>query len=507
MSSNKNCNSSYDVVVVGAGNAALCAAISAREEGCKVLVLEKGPVHKRGGNSFFTDGAIRFAYSDLNAIREVVTDISNEEATLIKMPPYSEMDYLCDLMRVTQGKSDPSLAKQLVSQSYETIVWMKNQGIKFILNYENQSFKKDGKHHFWGGLPVKTENQGVGLMEQLFTRAEELGIDIWYNSRATELAAENGIIIGIILEKNEEKIKLNTSGVILACGSFEANEQMRSQYIGEEWDNAIVRGTEYNTGDGISMAIDVGAQRNGQWSGCHSIGTDYNAPKVGDFTKPGDIFKKHSYPYSIMLNRDGKRFVDEGADFRNYTYAKYGREILKQPDHVAYQIYDAQVRPLLRKEYDLEEATFYQANSLEELVNLLPVNREEFLKTIKEYNASVQEGEYSPTEKDGKRTLGISPPKTNWALPIEKGPFYAFPVTCGITFSFGALKVNPRGEVLNSNEEPLNGLFAAGEMIGGIFYENYPGGSGLMSGSVFGKLAGKSAALYTQEQRSNAIRN
>lgn len=505
MVSSKNFDLPYDVVVVGAGNAALCAAISARQEGCKVLVLEKGPLHKRGGNSFFTDGAIRFAYNDLDAIRKIVPNLTDEEADLIEMPQYSEMDYLCDLMRVTQGKSDPSLAKQLVLQSYDTITWMKEQGVTFILNYENQSFEKEGKRHFWGGLPVKTKNQGVGLMEQLFSRAEEIGIDIWYESRATELITKGENITGILLEQKGEIIKVNTTGVILACGSFEGNKQMRSQYIGQEWEEAIVRGTEYNTGDGISMAIDVGAKKNGQWSGCHSIGTDYNAPKVGDFTKPGDIFKKHSYPYSIMLNKEGKRFVDEGADFRNYTYAKYGREILKQPGHVAYQIYDSQVRPLLRKEYDLEEATIYQANSLEELVGLLPVNQEQFLKTIKEYNSSVQEGQYSPTEKDGKGTIGIFPPKTNWALPIEKGPFYAFPVTCGITFSFGALKVNPIGEVLNEKEQPLNGLFAAGEMIGGIFYENYPGGSGLMSGAVFGKLAGESAAIYARKNSKAAI--
>ncbi|MFL0506848.1 FAD-dependent tricarballylate dehydrogenase TcuA [Ureibacillus sp. 179-F W5.1 NHS] len=489
-------NNSFDVVVIGAGNAALCAAISAKENGAKVLVLEKGPEHKKGGNSFFTDGAIRFAYNDLNDIRRIMPELRDEEAEQIVMPKYSTSDYYDDLMRVTDGQSHPKLAKQLVSKSYETIVWMREQGVEFELNYDNQSFKKEGKIHFWGGLPVKTKEKGIGLMKQLFERAKQLNIDVWYESQAIQLVMKNEQISGVVILKQGETITVETKSVVLACGSFEANKAMRSKYLGAEWDAAIVRGTEYNTGDGIQMALEIGAQPFGDWDGCHSIGTDYNVPKVGDFTKPGDIFKKHSYPLGIMLNKDGYRFVDEGADFRNYTYAKYGREILKQPDHVAYQIFDAQVRPLLRKEYNLEEATVYEAATLEELVDQLSVNKEQFIQTIKEYNDAVQDGEYNPSIKDGKGTKGITPPKTNWAMTIEQGPFYAFPVTCGITFAFGGLHVNTNGEVLNKNEKPIKGLFAAGEMVGGIFYENYPGGSGLMSGAVFGKVSGSQAAKY-----------
>ncbi|RFB12551.1 FAD-binding dehydrogenase [Bacillus sp. HNG] len=495
----------YDVIIVGAGNAALCSAISAREQGAKVLVLERGPKNKRGGNSFFTDGAIRFAYDGLDAIRKVIPKIDDEQASLIEMPRYGENEFYDDLMRVTGEKSDPELAGQLVSKSYETIVWMSQHGVEFELNYENQSFQKEGKWHFWGGLPVKTVDKGVGLVKQLFLRAQELGIDIWYESRAVKLVTEQNRVTGVVVEQKGQAHIVNTSAIVLACGSFEANKKMRSENIGEEWEKAIVRGTEYNTGDGISMALEIGAQKYGQWSGCHSIGTDYNAPKVGDFTKPGDIFKKHSYPYSIMINSEGYRFVDEGADFRNYTYAKYGREILKQPNQVAYQIYDSQVRPMLRKEYDLEEATVYQADTIQDLVEQLPVNKEEFLRTIEEYNQSVQDGDYNPSEKDGKGTKGITPPKTNWALRIEQGPFYAFPVTCGITFAFGGLHVSKTGEVLDGNGAPIKGLYAAGEMIGGIFYDNYPGGSGLMSGSVFGKLAGNSAATYVLNKKNSVI--
>ncbi|GGE33090.1 tricarballylate dehydrogenase [Pullulanibacillus camelliae] len=493
----------YDCIVVGAGNAALCAAISAREKGARVLVLERGPQHKRGGNSFFTDGAIRFAYRGLDAIRQVIPSLSDEEAEKITLPEYSEEDYYDDLMRVTKGKSDPALARQLVEKSYETIKWMTDNGITFELNYENQSFEEEGKHHFWGGLPVKTNNKGVGLIKQLNERVKALGIEVWYASRAVKLLSENNQVNGLIVEQEGKRLTIQASSIILACGGFEANTAMRIQYLGAEWEHAIVRGTEYNTGDGLKMAMEVGAAPHGDWSGCHSIGTDANAPKVGDFTKPGDIFKKHSYPYSIMVNKEGQRFVDEGADFRNYTYAKYGREVLKQPGHIAFQIFDAKVRPMLRKEYELEETTVYKAKTLEALIDLLPVNKEQCLKTIETFNQAVQEGPYNPTVKDGKKTLGIAPPKSNWALPIDKAPFYAFPITCGVTFSFGGVHANTVGEVLNSSGDPIEGLFAAGEMIGGIFYHNYPGGSGLMSGAVFGRLAGESAARYAQKVNSN----
>ncbi|GAB3063552.1 FAD-dependent tricarballylate dehydrogenase TcuA [Virgibacillus ainsalahensis] len=502
----KNTQEKYDVVVVGAGNAALCAAISARENGAKVLVLEKGPKHKRGGNSFFTDGAIRFAYKDKEALTDIIPELQNGEGEDIEIPVYENEDFYNDLMVVTEGKSDPKLANQLVTKSYETIKWMKDQGVAFELN-ENQVFEKDGKKQFWGGLPVKTHRKGIGLIERLIAQAEAMDIDIVYETRAVKLEVEKNIITGLkVEEKGKEHRTIPANSVILACGGFEANKAKRMKYIGNQWEHAVVRGTEYNTGDGLDMAFAVGAQPSGQWDGCHAHTTDYNAPSVGDFDKPGDIYKKSSYPLGLIVNKNGERFVDEGADFRNYTYAKYGKETLKQPDQLAYQLFDSQVRSLLRKEYDLEEATLIKADTIEELAEKMNTDKEEFLKTIKDYNNAVQEGEYNPSIKDGKSTIGIIPPKTNWALRYEKGPFYAYPVTCGITFTFGALHVNELSEVLNEKQAPIPGLFAAGEMIGNLFYHNYPGGSGLMSGAVFGKIAGKSAATYIKSNSTEAVR-
>ncbi len=501
----QNTNEKYDVIVVGAGNAALCAAISARENGAKVLVLEKGPKHKRGGNSFFTDGAIRFAYKDKEALAEIIPELKGEGGENIGIPPYESKDFYNDLMEVTEGKSDPKLANQLVSKSYETIKWMKQQGVEFELN-ENQVFEKDGKRQFWGGLPVKTYRKGIGLIERLIEKAREMNIDIMYEACAVKLQVEAGKIAGLtVKEKGKEEHTVSANSVILACGGFEANKEKRMKHIGEQWENAVVRGTEYNTGDGLEMAFAIGAQSRGQWDGCHAHTTDYNAPTVGDFNKPGDIYKKSSYPLGLIINKKGQRFVDEGADFRNYTYAKYGKETLKQPNQLAYQLFDSQVRSLLRKEYDLEEATCIKADTIEDLAEKMNVDKNEFLKTIKNYNAAVNEGEYNPSIKDGKSTTGITPPKTNWALRFDKGPFYAYPVTCGITFTFGALHVNKCSEVLNEQKAAIPGLFAAGETVGGLFYHNYPGGSGLMSGAVFGKIAGESATDFSKNRTPEKV--
>lgn len=490
----------YELVVVGSGNAALSAAISASEVNLKVLVVEKGPENKQGGNSFFTDGAIRFAYKDKEGIRNIIDDLSDEEFNNIEVPYYDSEDYYSDLMKVTKDKSNPSLAHHLTSKSYETILWMKNQGVEFQLN-ENQYFNKNGKKIFWGGLPVKTVDKGIGLVNRLLDQAHRNGVEFWYDSPALGLEKTEDKITGINVQSEKYgDVTVKTKSVVLANGGFEANKHMRMKYLGDQWEKAIVRGSEYNTGDGISMGLKVGAARAGQYDGCHAHTTDYNAPKVGDYTKPGDIYKKSSYPLGLIINAEGQRFVDEGADFRNYTYAKYGKETLKQTDQQAFQIYDSKVRDMLRKEYDLEEATMFKSESLEELAVKMGVDKEKFLETIDKYNAAVQDGEFNPGVKDGKSTFGLTPDKTNWALQFDEGPFYAYPVTCGITFTFGALKVNQNAEVLDENDKNIEGLYAAGEMVGDLFHHNYPGGSGLMSGSVFGRTAGESVKRFLADR-------
>ena len=282
-------------------------------------------------------------------------------------------------------------------------------------------------------------------------------------------------------------------GVVLAAGGFEANAEMRCRYLGPGWEMVKVRGIPYNTGDGIRMALEVGAQAHGHWSSCHAVAWDMNAPAFGDRTIT-ELFQKHSYPFGVMVNLDGNRYLDEGADFRNYTYVTYGRALLEQPSGLGFQIFDEKVKHLLRDEYHIPQVTMAQADTIEELAVRLDINPAGLVKTIDEYNAAVQQDvPYNPTVKDGRGTVGITPPKTNWAQTIDTPPYVGYAVTCGISFTFGGVKINTRGQVVTNGQDPIPGLYAAGEMVGGLFYYNYPGGSGLSAGMVFGRLAGTSA--------------
>jgi len=231
------------------------------------------------------------------------------------------------------------------------------------------------------------------------------------------------------------------------------------------------------------MALDIGAQPTGNWSGSHAVGWDRNAPEFGDLDV-GDNFQKHSYPFSIMLNANGERFVDEGADFRNYTYAKYGRVILNQPSQFAWQIFDSKVLHLLRDEYRIKRVTKVKAETLEELVQKLDdVNAEKALATIQAYNAAVKKDvPFDPNIKDGRGTVGLAIPKSNWANLLDTPPYEAYAVTCGITFTFGGLKIDGSARVIDTDGQVMPGLYAAGELVGGLFYFNYPGGTGLMAG-------------------------
>ena len=275
---------------------------------------------------------------------------------------------------------------------------------------------------------------------------------------------------------------------------------MRTKYLGPGFDSAKVRGTRYNTGDGINMALDIGAQSYGQWSGCHAVSWERYATDFGELETPHAGYR-HSYPYCLMINAEGKRFLDEGFDERNYTYAKYGRIVMQQPGGFAWQVFDSQVKHVMRDEYKTRGATKITANTLEDLADKMPdVDGAQMLATIKEYNEACQlNTDFDPNGKDGRTTKGLEVEKTNWANTISEPPFEAYSVGCGITFTFGGLKINTSGEVLDTEDIAIPGLYAAGELVGGLFYFNYPGSTGLVAGSVFGRLAGNSAAAHAMD--------
>jgi tricarballylate dehydrogenase len=493
---------SWDVVIVGGGNAALSAAHAARERVERVLVLEKAPREWAGGNSYFTAGAFRMTFDGLKDLEPLLESVTEEQLAKTELPPYTAEDFMADMERVTGGRCDRELTRVLVDDAAETIRWLHEKGIRFRLMYDRQSFEVNGKRRFWGGLVLGTVDGGKGLIEQHTRAAQRSGIEIRYESPVVDLSRDDsGVVRGVICETPEGREEIGAGAVILAAGGFESDAEMRAEHLGEQWRAAKVRGTPYNTGDALRMALRAGAQAYGQWSGCHAVAWDAGAPPFGNLELT-NLLTKQSYPLSIVVNREGRRFIDEGADYRNYTYAKYGAEILRQPDAIAYQLFDAKTRPLLRQdEYTAPGVSRHEADSIKELARKIDVDPEALERTVEEYNAAVQPGEFNPAVKDGKRTEGIDPPKSNWALPLDTPPYLAFAVTCGITFTFGGIRIDQNGRVLDESGEPIPGLLAAGELVGGLFYDNYPGGSGLMAGSVFGRRAGWAAAEHATRRR------
>ena len=484
----------YDVVVVGAGNAAACAALAATDQGAKVLVLERAPMAESGGNTRFTAGAIRFAYNGVEDLKNLMPDLTDSEIEMTDFGVYSEGDFYEDMGRVTDYRTDPELANTLVSESYKTVSWMQTKGVRFAPIWGRQAFKVDGRFKFWGGLTVEAWGGGEGLHEAFTSAFKKNNIDLVYGTAAKKLLVDDEGVRGVQVRSNGKASDIYADSVVLASGGFQANTEWRTRYLGPGWDLAKVRGSRFNTGDGIQMALEIGAMPYGNWSGAHAVGWEYIAPEFGDLAV-GDGFQKHSYPFGLIINNDGNRFVDEGADFRNYTYAKYGREILAQPSHSAWQIFDAKVDHLLRDEYRIKQVTKVQADSLEELcARMEGVDSQEAFKTITQFNSAVSdEITFNPNVKDGRNTKGLALNKSNWANRIDTGPFQAYNVTCGLTFTFGGLRINEKGQVLDTDLNPISGLFAAGELVGGLFYGNYPGGTGLMAGAVFGRLAGTNA--------------
>jgi len=495
--------SGQDVVVVGAGNAALCSALAAADSGGAIRVLEFAPIEARGGNSAFTGGAMRVPFQGTTDLLELMPDLSQEDQDVADFGTYSEEQFFKDMARVTESRADPDLVEVLVTKSFPTLCWMRENGVRFQPSYGRQAFKIDGKFRFWGGLAVEINGGGPGLIDQLMAAVERRNVEIQYESRAIELLYDGNAVRGVKVRRRGETYDVPAAAVVLASGGFEANREWRTRYLGPGWDLAKVRGTRFNLGDGIRMALDIGASSAGHWSGCHAVAWDMNSPEFGDLAV-GDGFQKHSYPLGIMVNAHGQRFVDEGADFRNFTYAKYGRRILEQPGHFAWQIFDSKVSELLRSEYRIRQVTTVKANTLQELASGLDgVDGPEFLNTVAEFNACVDHNvEFNPNVKDGRSTLGLDPPKSNWATTISEPPFEAYMVTCGITFTFGGLRIDPAARVLDDFGKPIPGLYAAGELVGDLFYFNYPGGTGLTSGAVFGRLAGTGAARFARGEIS-----
>jgi tricarballylate dehydrogenase len=489
----------YDVLIVGSGNAACSAAHAALEKNARVGIIEKASKGNRGGNSALT-GHMRFVFNGLEDIRPLVKNTTDDElrTLLERMPHRTEAELWDEIMHVTNNQSDEEMLQTHVTESLNTIQWLASKG------------------HDWtpaGGFKMPSDNillmngGGYGLQQRNFTKLEQDGAIFHYETSALDLIQDNhGHVTGVHAITPNGIVKFTAKAVVMACGSFEANPEMRARYLGAGWDTIHIRGVPFNTGDGLRMALNMGAMPHGSWTTCHASPQDVCLPK---FTIPISYTTKKSYarymyPYSIMVNTNGDRFIDEAEDLRGRTYARMGRSILAQPGGVAFQILDSKARKMDIYPTNYDAATTSKADTLEKLGEELGINNiPNFIDTVRNFNAAIQPGTFDPDRHklDGKGTAGLTPRKSNYCLSIEEGPFEGFPVRCGMTFCFGGLKIDPaNAQVQHVAGRPIGGLYAAGEMAGGLWVGNYASGSGMMAGATFGRIAGTHAAIAALQQ-------
>lgn len=489
------------VVVVGGGNAGLCAALSARAEGADVLVLDRGSADGSGSDSFFTGGLFRMAYEGLGRLEAIVGPLGMDASTGIDaFDRYSEGDFLDDWGRVTGYRCDPELAETVVAGSYDVVTWLSGHGVPFLSGIVvDGSGRARHTRPGWHGGFVEVSGAGPGLMEALLKAADNAGVrrEHEIQVRAVERGTDGLRVLG--RRAGGEAVAHGADAVVLASGGFQADPEWRTRALGPGWDLARVRASRYNTGRGIRIAQELGAALYGNWSGCHAVAWSVGSREAGD-PKANHIFERESYPFGITVNVHGERFIDEASDFGAYTYARYGREILRQDEQRAWQLFDAQCDGQLMDEYRTKnpEAARVRADTLEDLAARLQergVDRDRLARTVAEYNAAVDDSvEFNAYVKDGRATRGLPVEKSNWSRRLERGPFEAYEVTCGITFTFGGVRVGTDAAVLNEDGRPIPGLYACGEMVGGLYYFNYASGTGLTSGAVLGRIAGRGAA-------------
>ena len=456
-----------DVVVIGGGNAALCAALSAREAGASVLVLECAPPEFRGGNSRHT--------RNLRSMHEAPDDVLTDS--------YPEEEYFSDLMRVTGGESDADLSRYLIRETSNALRWMRSQGVRFQPALGGTLSLGRTNAFFLGG--------GKALLNTYYAAAAQRGIRVLYNAEVTELhIGRNGFERGTVLVDGRP-VPFQAKSLVVAAGGFEANLEWLREAWGDASDNFLVRGTPYNRGTLLRILRDHGAQLVGDPTQCHAVAIDGRAPKFDG----GIVTRLDCLPLGIVVNRDGQRFYDEGEDLWPKRYAIWGRLVAQQPGQVAYSIIDSKSMGLFMPSV----FPAIEGASIRDLAAALELPPDALEITVCDFNRSVMTGSFDHQTLDECHTAGLTPPKSHWARAIDTPPFFGYPLRPGITFTYLGVRVNERGAVKSEGGACWPNVFAAGEiMAGNILGKGYLAGLGMAIGTVFGRLSGKEAARAAQ---------
>ncbi|KAF2158672.1 hypothetical protein M409DRAFT_71525 [Zasmidium cellare ATCC 36951] len=489
-------NHNFDVVVVGGGMTACIAALTAYENGARVAIVEAAPRDERGGNSRFAGTVWRFVHEGREHLKPLLDAKALERFDGAEIGPYTAATFEEDMLKKSGGRHDRDEIKTLIQRGYPTVQWLAGHGTPFELPFDlfvPRKAEKGQRVNLYPGVPVINRDNGRGLTDAVWAAVEKTNIKVFYESPAHDLIVKGNQVLGITVRRNMGFDRFY-GRVILACGGFEANPRMRRQYLGEGTELAIVRGTRFNTGRMLEQSIAAGAQAQGHWGGYHCAPLDINTPKVGNFESL-DAWERYAFPYCIMVNTAGQRFVDEGEDETSLIYSKIGAALAKEKDAKAFQILDQKTVKYLEPRY-LSHGTRIEANTISGLAEKLGIEPSSLNKTVDDFNAAVPDEStpFHPYQKDGRCTKeGLSPKKSHWAQKIDKPPFVAYEVTVGITFTFGGIKTDQSACVMNNEGNVMPGLYAAGEMTGG-FYFGYAAGASLLRSAVYARIAGEHAA-------------
>jgi tricarballylate dehydrogenase len=456
-----------DVAVIGGGIAGLSAAITAMHEGAEVILLEKAPKLQRGGNTAIADAQIRYPH----------------EADEYCPTGQTKEDFFNAFMKVSRGRANKELIRVIVDNAADAVDWLTELGVQWEKGYPNVA-----------GYRRQPVGGGWQLVDTLYKHLERGGVHVAYGTAAEKLLTDRtGRVVGVrVLEPNGYTDIKARGGVVIASGGFEANPEMRVRYLGRFMDNVILRGTRYNTGEGLKMALEIGAMPAGQWGDFHSAVLDARSTPFECGVTAIYIFQ-----LGLFIDEDGERFLDEGEDFRDQTYVKFSKAIMNHKSGVAFNVFDNKVRaedPDAWKRAIRTSEEPYEADTIGDLAKIINVPPEGMERTIEAYNSTCQPGLFDPLRLDGLCTKGLAVNKSNWARPLDTPPFLAYPVTGGITFTFGGLKANTNAQVIHTSGRVIPGLYVAGEPMGELYYYNYMGATSVLRGAVFGRIAGQHAA-------------